>query len=282
MRFSTIKVSYCRGMHFEPTKGNKKQAEDYIYKKGAFEEKGEQIVYIVTHGDIKGAQGRRSDLNLYAEQIQEGMTPQEILRTTPQAYRYKGVLKDMYYDKRSQETPIVRPVRVHWHMGESGTGKSYERVLLSKELGEENIYYLTSFNSGAFDNYNGQSTLWIEDYRGEFRLQELLRLLDVYKAEIPARYSNIKALWNEVHITSVLSPQRCYAEACRDDLDRIEQLLRRIDFLWYHFLTDDGEYMKICCDPHETFNAIFNRAVACRAMFSGSILIYSGDENETD
>ncbi len=255
MRFSAVKKSYCQGMHFEPTKGNKLQADDYINKRGKFEEKGETIEYICYHGEIKGAQGKRSDLTSLYNMIQDGFTPVDILRENPNAYRYKSTLKDMYYLKRSDETPTVRDVKVYWHTGVSGSGKSYERVKLIEQYGEDNIYYLTSFNSGAFDNYNGQKILWIEDFRGEFKFQDMLRYLDVYKAEIPARYSNAKALWNEVHITSVLTPQQCYSEICANQYDRIEQLLRRITSLVYHYKLGN-EYCKCEFSPYALYNDI--------------------------
>ena len=38
MKFSKVKKAYCQGMHFEPTKGTKKEAEDYINKRGKWEE----------------------------------------------------------------------------------------------------------------------------------------------------------------------------------------------------------------------------------------------------
>ena len=62
MRFSAVKKSYAKGMHFEPTKGKKKEVEDYIHKRGKFEEKGEEILFSCTYGDIKGCQGKRNDL----------------------------------------------------------------------------------------------------------------------------------------------------------------------------------------------------------------------------
>lgn len=250
MRFSVIKKSYCKGMHFSPTKGTKKQADDYINKRGSFEEKGEIIEFICYHGEIKGRQGARSDLDLYYQRLKSGETLKDILSDTPKAYARIDVIKKMFYDLRSSETPIVRDMQVIWHTGQSGSGKSYERVNLAKRIGEDSIYYLTSFNSGAFDNYNGEKVLWIEDYRGEFKLQELLRILDVYKAEIPARFNNVKALWNEVHITSVLTPCEVYPKASLADNDRIEQLLRRITSVAYHYRSVDGSYSKVYFDPH--------------------------------
>jgi len=42
-RFSALKKAYPTA-HIEPTIGNKKQAENYIQKKGKFIEKGEQVL----------------------------------------------------------------------------------------------------------------------------------------------------------------------------------------------------------------------------------------------
>lgn len=259
MRFSIIKKSYCKGMHFEPTKGTKKQADAYINKRPPFDEKGETIEFICYHGEISGRQGSRTDLTVIYQRLLDGETPKDILKDTPTAYMRADVLKKMFYDIKSDKTPIVRPMTVTWHTGNSGSGKSYDRVKLAEKIGEDNIYYLTSFNSGAFDNYNGQSVLWIEDYRGEFKLQEFLRLLDVYKAEIPARFCNVKALWTDVHITSVLTPREVYPSACASDYDRIEQLLRRITSIAYHYKDVEGEYRKAYFTPDTTRNDMENQ-----------------------
>ncbi len=281
MRFASIKKEYAVGMHFDATKGNKRQAEDYIHKVGKFAEKGEEIIYSCQHGEIKGRQGNRSDLEDYYERLEAGETVQDILDDTPKAYVHKSVLRNMYYDIRSKNTPIVRDMRVYWHTGPSGSGKSFERIKLAKEVGEENIFYLTAFNSGAFDLYNGEPILWIEDYRSEFKLQELLRMLDVYKAELPSRYVNAKALWNEVHITSVLTPAECYPNADRQVSDRIEQLLRRITSICYHYKLNDNDYRKLYFDSHSLRSYMENKVVEAKKLFSDFVPCKSLDDFET-
>lgn len=258
MRFSYIKNNFYKGANIQETKGNRKQAEDYIQKRGVFAEKGETVEFIVRHGEIQGRQGRRTFDDIY-KRLESGETPEDILAESPSIYLHYDVIKKMYYDIRSHNTPIIRPMKVIWHTGKSGSGKSYERVKLASLIGEENIYYLTAFNSGSFDNYNGQKVLWIEDFRGEFKLQELLRLLDVYKAEVPARFNNAKALWEEVHVTSVLTPQQCYPKACQDDYDRIEQLLRRITSVQYHFKDKYGQFYQLGFPPDTLFNDMLIR-----------------------
>lgn len=55
MRFSAIKKTYAIGAHLEPTRGSKRQAEDYICKRHPYAEKGEEVVRIVRAGTIMGA-----------------------------------------------------------------------------------------------------------------------------------------------------------------------------------------------------------------------------------
>ena len=276
MRFSSIKKAYCKGCHIEETKGNKKQALDYIHKRGVFSEKGETIEYICYHGEIQGRQGSRSDLADIYKRLQAGETPKDILADSPKSYCHIDVIKKMYYDIRSDKTPIVRDMKVFWHTGKSGSGKSYERVKLAQLYGEDNIFYLTTFYSGSFDSYNGQPILWIEDYRGEFKLQELLRLLDVYKAEVPARYNSVKALWNEVHFTSVLTPQQCYPKATQDDYDRIEQLLRRITSIVYHFKGSDGSYYTTHFSPYTTLNTMLDKVNQLLSFYNEFVTLDTG------
>ena len=246
MRFSAIKKAYACGMHFEAPRGNKQQVDDYINKRGAFEDKGEQVVYVVTEGEIVGNQGKRSDLTEIYGYIEDGLTPHDVLALNPNYYKYSAYIKQMYFDKRCAETPVVRSVKVIWHTGDSGSGKSYSRVKLAEEVGEDNIFYLTAFGTGAFDGYNGQPYLWIEDFKGEMMFGEFLRILDVYKAEISCRYTNAKALWKEVHITSIYHPKGVYSKMVTEDQrgkDKIEQLLRRIDregYIRYHWHDENG------------------------------------------
>jgi len=220
--------------HIEITKGSKKDVEDYINKVGKFEEKGEKIIARSQVGDIVGCQGKRSDLInpdlIHSLLYDDCMTPQEILDSNPNAYKQKGIINDMYYRKRYKETPIQRDVSVTWLVGSTATGKSYKYVELCEKYGEDNVYKVTDY-SAPFDSYNGQPVLFLEEYRGAFALSQLLILLDVYKADIHARYNNKVGLWNEVYITSPCLPYELYTKYndTSSGYDRLEQLYRRID-----------------------------------------------------
>lgn len=247
MRFTAIKKSYASGMHFEATKGNKKQAEDYIKKNPPFDESGETIEYTCYAGEITGKQGKRSDLDEIALMIEEGMTPSQIFDINLTHRKYERMIKAAYFAKRKKETPIHREVKVHFLVGESGSGKSYSYAMLCEEYGEEEIYFLTDYDNGGFDMYQGERILFMDEYKGNYPFSFLLVLLDKYKTQIHARYSNIFALWDEVYITSVFPPEELYKRMVEEDVrgtDKQQQLFRRITDITYCYRDLQGRYQR--------------------------------------
>ena len=172
------------------------------------------------------------------QMLKDGMSPALIMSQGLNYRRHETLIKKAYYAKRDEETPEVREVRVIWHTGGSGCGKSYSRMELMARVGKENIYCLSDYENGCFDGYNGQPYLWLEDYKGEFKFGTLLRLFDVYKTDLHCRYSNAKALWNEVHVTSIHHPKAIYEMAMKHVYGVKEdpyQWERRITFIRYHY-----------------------------------------------
>ena len=242
LRFSVVKKLFPL-MHIEPTKGNKRQAEDYINKKPPFDETGEKILYIARHGEIRGRQGMRVDLEIIEDLIHQGMRPNEIFDLSLKYRRYDKIIRDAYYQKRTKETPIKRDLSVYWHFGDSGTGKSHTAIELAKKYGEDDIYIVSEYKNG-FDKYNGEKKLFLDELRNQLSYDLLLSILDGYKIQIPCRYSNIYSLWDEVHITSVLPPEKVYSDMVKNhkSLDTIDQLKRRISIVVYHYIKN-SEYL---------------------------------------
>lgn len=243
MRFSAIKAIFPKA-HLEPMRGSKKQAQDYINKVGVFEEKGEQVLYVAEKGEISSNQGARIDLQAVQSLIDSGMSPNEIFDLNIAYRRYTTMIKDAYYSKRVKDTPFMRDIKVYWHFGKSGSGKSYTAKKLIDEHGEDDVYFLSDYDGGGFDNYNGQSILFIDEFKGQIRFSTLLSVLDCYKQQVHSRYSNTWTLWTEVHITSVFAPDEIYQKmvsSTDSKTDTVKQLLRRITEVIYHYM-EDGEY----------------------------------------
>lgn len=201
MRFTAVKKAYACGVHFEPTKGNKKQAEDYILKRTPYEEKGEKVLCLVRAGEIKGAQGKRSDLDKISELLDDGKTPDQILSEDIHYRKFDKIIRDEYFSRLLQKTPPIRDVQVHWLCGESGSGKSYTFVRLCENVGEDNIYFITDLGNGAFDKYAGQPVLFVDELKEtSISYAGLLALIDRYKRQVSA---NLRTL---LHVTPLLHP----------------------------------------------------------------------------
>lgn len=209
-RFSAIKKAFPSA-HLEPTMGNKQQADDYINKRGAFAESGEQVICVVQHGEIQSNQGKRTDIAVIETLLDAGYTPNEILNLQFSFRRYDRMIKDAYFDRRYKQTAVVRDVKVYWHVGESGSGKSYTYKTLCDDIGDDKIYFVSDYDNGYLDKYNGEPVLFLDEFRGQIRFGQLLSILGNYRVQLHSRYSNTYALWSEVHITSVLPPEFVYS-----------------------------------------------------------------------
>lgn len=246
-RFSAIKKIFPT-IHIEPMFGTKADAFEYINKTGRFEEKSHTLIIQPQYfGNIKtNSQGARNDIHGIEELIEAGYTPNQIMDMNFHYRKFEKMIRSAFFSKRSKTIPSKRDVTVYWHTGESGSGKSYTYVSLVEEYGEENVYLLTDYETGGLDMYCAESILFMDEFKGNMRFQALLNYLDGYKIQIHCRYANAMALWNTVHITSIYPPDEVYqfmidAEGRDKQRDRIQQLLRRINTIVYHY-KENGEY----------------------------------------
>lgn len=231
---SILKRLYPK-MHIEPTRGNKKQVEDYVNKKGQFEEKGEVVVATSQVGEIKGAQGKRTDLidclDLHRLIFEEGKTPREILKEYPIAYKSYNLMMKMYNDKLDISVPVKRNVNVTWLVGETETGKSHIYVELCEKYGRDKVYRVANYEH-PFDDYIDEPILVLDEFRDScFKFNDLLNIIEGYYGKANARYINHTPQWTEVYVTSPLLPYECYNSALRDKQDKAEQFYRRINLI---------------------------------------------------
>lgn len=245
MRFSKVKKSFRGIPHIEPTKGTKKQVEDYVNKVGDFAEKGEIVLSKVQKGEIVCRMGFRSDLQEIKDMIYSGLTPQNLFDGNPEYYTLANYIERIYYDKIKNETPFSRVNNVYWHFGESGTGKTFSADELIDIHGREHVHYCTASDANPFDSYTAQKILFIDELRQTsrfFTYSTLLSICDCRTVEVSARYHNKTMLWQEVHITSPLLPQELFTSLGK--YDSIKQILRRIHFYVYHY-KDGNDYKKL-------------------------------------
>lgn len=243
-RWSAVKNAIPVNGDIQGTRGTKKQALAYIRKEGKYEEKGETVVCEYNIGDIQDNQGMRSDLDKIGAYITEGLRPNEIMSINIKYRKHDKIIRDAYFAKCSADTPFLREMYVEWHCGESGSGKTYFIKDLIDAYGEEEIYFVSDYEAGGLDKYNGEKVLFLDEFRGQIRFNTLLSMLQGYKSQFHARYTNIVGLWTKVFITSPLPPEQVYKKMVSlDDRenDSMKQLFRRINKVVYHY-KDGAEY----------------------------------------
>ena len=228
------------GMHIDPTKGSKKEAEDYINKTGKYAEKNEIVVASAIRGEIKANQGARTDLDRIKQLLDAGMRPNQITALDIKYRRYEKDITADYMARLETKVTYIRNVQIEWHYGYTGSGKSYFVKDLIDEYGLDNVHIVSSDYDNAFDFYFGQKILVLDEYRGDFKFKVLIDVLDKYLHIFKARYISRKSFWERVIIISPEAPDELYQglhERSKDD--RIEQLYRRINKVYYHWADGD-------------------------------------------
>lgn len=248
--------------HIEPMKGTKGQALDYIYKRGKYAEgeDGEKVVCDLIHGELQDNRVNNGGGKI-ADQIHtmiwdEGLTPAQIMDAIPDMYRHETIIRKMYFRYRELNTTALRDVEVHWITGETGTGKSYTYVRLREQYGADQVYMYDDYEGGGWDAYNGQDVVVLDEFRGQMRQADFLKLLDKYPGQAHARYSNVSRVWTKVYILTIQPPEAAY-RIMRDNMGReydmdeqsrrresYKQLLRRLTDVTLCYKTPAGEYKR--------------------------------------
>ena len=259
-RFSAIKKLYP-AIHVELTRGTREQVIAYLNKTGKHEEKAHTtVVPMMKHGIIEAnQQGKRKDLEVIQELLEAGLSPEEIMRQNLSYRKFSKMIKEHYYQMQVANAPMVKNITVYWHLGGSGTGKSYMQVRLKEEFGIENVYVLSDYGTGGLDNYTGESILFMDEFKGDIDYQTFLKLLDVYPNQVHARYSNVYALWDTVHISSIFTPYQIYKMLVAPDkqkYDPIAQLNRRIHYIVYHVKIEDNQYKELTFEMRQYLELI--------------------------
>lgn len=135
------------------------------------------------------------------------------------------------------ELPFLRDIKVFWHVGECGSGKSYTSQKIIEEYGRDSLYFLTNYENGCFDNYCGEPVIFMDDFKGQLKFRTFLRILQGYNMNIYAECNKVKPLWKEIHITSVFPPEVIYYRMVGNGshLYTMQQLTGKINAIVYHF-----------------------------------------------
>lgn len=149
------------------------------------------------------SQGRRSDLEEIKESLDGGATMTEIAEQHFSKWVVYRRSFQAYMALKMTSRSWVTQVHVLW--GKTGTGKT--------RFAHDQVMDLRLWTPGDytwFDGYDGQEIVVLDDYRGEYPLQFLLKLLDRYAMTVPVKGAFVEWKPRKVYITSNVSPMHWY------------------------------------------------------------------------
>lgn len=223
IKFTTLRNRFPKG-HFEPRKGTKKQAYEYVTKSDTSQG------VTISNGEIDTTerQGERTDIMALRSAILfENMTADDLLLTEPNAARYSPYLHELEQIWKAKQSNLNREVSARYIWGPAGCGKTrYAHELYANE----EFYRVTNYLH-PWDSYNGQKTLVLDEFRGQIEFSFMLNVLDRYKLELPCRYRNKWATWTTVLVLSNIPLTHQYPDARGYNFDAFSRRFESVEMM---------------------------------------------------
>lgn len=191
-----------------PLRGTAEQCRTYF-------EKGGDIVF---EDGVVPVQGRRRDIDMIREMVEDGSTYKEIIRQGANYQQLKYAEKVLDYMERERDFKTIS----FWISGPTGVGKSRISMAIASYLGD--TYYCKG-NLKWWNKYDAQDCSVIEEFRnGKMPFDELLRLTDRYPFSVEFKGGYREFLSKYLFITTPLSISDTFPSNDED----IKQLKRRV------------------------------------------------------
>ncbi len=211
-RFPAIQTWLQAKAHCEKRRGTRDQARDYCRKED--ETPLELGIW------IKSGQGTRTDINELFHDAKSLKPLRAIAKKHKGCYlRYHKAVQHVQHLFNKPDIRLDLDVSLYY--GKPLTGKT------KAAYDEDPDLFAVPLGKGFwFDGYTGQKTILIDDYCGEWRLVDLLRLLDVYPVQLPIKGGFVWLRATRIIITSNTALEYWYDYQTRQD--SLAALQRRV------------------------------------------------------
>lgn len=230
VRFSTL-LNRFEGAHFEMCKGTSQQNRDYVYKEGKFKGSTKEETRIEGTQEEWGnmpveRQGvRNNDYADLFDMIKSGLSDYQILEICPeQMININNIAQTRQIILQQEFENEWRDLDITYIYGDTGTGKT--RYVMEK-YGYANVYRITNYKH-PFDGYKGQDVIFFDEFRSSLPLSDMLKYLDGYPCELPARFSNKQACYTKVYFATNIPLNAQYPEIQRNEIKSWQAFVRRI------------------------------------------------------
>ena len=219
IRGSTLKNKFPKG-HFEVRRGTVKQAYEYCSKQDT------RIGEPFQNGDMSVFIKKSMKLADYLDLINRGMSVADIITSYPMSVVHAKQLETLeYYNRRELAISGDRDLLVVYLWGATGVGKTHS---ILERHGRENVYQVSDYKN-PFDGYDGQRVLVLDEFRSQLPVSLMLKLLDPYPFELPARYRDKWAMFSHVYVVSNIPLTGQYPNVRVDEPETFSAFSNRFD-----------------------------------------------------
>ena len=239
-RFRNVKQDFPTA-HIVPARGTNVECRDYCMKTDT------RIAGPVELGEFQEMRAR-TDLENFHALIEAGASNRELKTLYRSLYSQFGVDKIERFRQDHLKTQFgeqFRDVQVTYIYGTTRTGKTsfvYDKHPMSE------ICRVCTYDKGAFDGYTAEKMLLLDEFTGQLSITMMNNLLDRYPFQMPARYTNRTACFENVYIVSNLplselykNTQHQYPEIYNAFVKRIKNIIRFTGLGEWHFEMRDGK-----------------------------------------
>lgn len=172
--------------------------------------------------------GKRSDIAEFREAIKEGLSELEAYELYPQFMARYPRFYGGYRDQLQRKSARSWMTKGTWFWGETGAGKSHRAF---EHYDPETYFVLEAADNGWWDDYDGQETVIINEFRAEIKYSELLSLVDKWPKKVKRRgRPPTPFLAKHVIITCSMKPEELFVRQV-EKADSIDQLTRRFQII---------------------------------------------------
>ena len=218
--FKTVQKCLPHGTHIEQRKGTKTQARVYCSKAET------RIGEVYEYGEFV-EQGQRNDLVELLAMVDSGATLAEIRKAYPsQVFIFHKKIvaaRSLYLIEKFGD--MFRNIKVTYIHGQTAVGKTRT---IAEKFGYKNIYRVTEYDQRAFDCYDGQDIVVLEEFRSSFKISQMLNYLDGHPVQLPCRYEDKPACFTQLFILTNLALHQQYTEVQNTYPETWQALMRRI------------------------------------------------------
>lgn len=241
--FNQVRDLLPPASHIEKARGNAAHNQAYCSKEETRQAGPWEF------GEIP-AQGKRTDLQTFVEDMKEQptMTEVQLIEShTGVVAKYPAFVdrvRSAFQPKRTWETIV------HLYWGAAGTGKTRRA---NEEAGPDAYRWMPN-TKGFFDGYNGQDVVIFDDYDGDIGLKfELfLQILDRYPLRVEVKGSSVNWKPRHIYITSQVNWDDWYPQKMAF-IEKRNALKRRIHHI-VEFVTEDSQIEHLSYDSSENQN----------------------------